>query len=730
MAKPPKKKRSAATRPAERKKPQSRPVQADRGDADIRARLDKRADFAWRDRTDLIHMGVVLVVALVLRMLFFYFNQKNNPVFYFPIMDALYHNDWAHDILAGGTWAADDVYFRGPLYPYLLAFLYKISGSSIAFAAFVQHVMGTLSAGLCYLLAREYFSRRVSLVAALGLALYWPIVYFEGELLIVTLIIFVNTLTFLAFAKAARRHNVWLYVVAGLLLGISTVARPSILAFYPAVPLFIWLTAKRAPSGTPGWVRRFVYTGVACAIVIAPFMVRNYVVGKAVVPVAASGGVNFYIGNNPASDGSTAIVPGTRADWWGGFEDAVAIAERDEGRKLRLAEVSSYYYGRGLDFFADRPGEAWGHMFKKLRLFWAGPERANNKFIYFFWHLAGFKYVPLPAFWLVAPFGLLGAVVLWPRRRELSIFYLFLLTYMLGVVAFFVNARFRLPVVPILLLFAAYGAAYIVDAFRQKNLRLAQAILVLAVAMVLVNHDYMWVREMRAYSNAISHNSIGNAYLKMGLGDTALEHFQLAYDINEESPTPPYELIARDVNYNLGLLLWERGLCSRAVEVLRQVSGTDQYALNAMDYLGDCYLKRSQLQEAINVYNRFMLLAPNDSRAITGLARCRAANGELEIAYEMLTSVVDPTGSVYAPTYIALAEVQRGLGKIDEAIESYTHIARYSGHEKDALLALAQLYVQKGDKEAAIRTLQTARNYFPPNDPTIGSLITQIRSGP
>lgn len=718
MAKSSKKKRASApktTKPSERGKPQRRSSE------DLVGPLDDRRVFRWRDRSDLVHLGVVLAAAFVLRMLFFYFNQKNNPVFQFPIMDALYHHDWAQDILAGGTWAADDVYFRGPLYPYLLALLYKVSGSSITFAVFFQHILGTLSAGLTFLLAREYFSPRVSLVAGLIAALYWPLVYFEGDLLIVTTIIFLNGLAFLLFAKAGRRGSAWLYALSGLVLGLSAIARPSVLIFFPAVPLFIFLTQRRR------WVSRTAIVAVAALVVITPVMVRNWVVGHAVVPVAASGGVNFYIGNNPLSDGSTAIVPGTRADWWGGFEDAIAIAERDEGRKLGLAEVSDYYFKRGIDYFNSQPGEAWRDMFKKLRLFWAGPERANNKFIYFFWHLAGMKYIPLPGFWIVTPLGLLGAFVLWRRRRELSMLYLFVAAYAVGVIAFFVNARFRLPVVPILILFAAYGTFYIIAAFRTKSMRLLPAVVVLAAATFVVNHDYLWVREMRSYSNAISHYSLGNAYLKMGLGETALDHFMTAERINSENPTPAYQLIARDVDYNLGILLWERGLCSRAIEVLSRVGGTDSFALTALDHLGDCYLKRNDVQKAANVYNRFVQIEPNDSRGVTGLARCYALSGDLQRAESMLEAIVDPSQAVYPPAYMALGEVQYAMGKIDQAIESFTNVARYAGYEKDALIRLAEMYRQKGDIDAAINALQTARNYAGPTDQTITNLINQLR---
>jgi tetratricopeptide (TPR) repeat protein len=110
------------------------------------------------------------------------------------------------------------------------------------------------------------------------------------------------------------------------------------------------------------------------------------------------------------------------------------------------------------------------------------------------------------------------------------------------------------------------------------------------------------------------------------------------------------------------------------------------------------------------------------------MARLQAASGNLEEAERMLRSVVDPTSSVFPPAYIALAEIQRSLGKTQEAIASYSDISKYTGYEKDALVALAELYQETGNVDAALQTLRRAANYFPLGDPTIRNWITRLQS--
>jgi len=688
--------------------------------------LDNATPFGRKNRRDWTDLALVVGVALVLRIAFFYLNKTFNPTFRFPIMDSLYHHEWALDLVNGGT-RGTDAFFRGPLYPYFLALLYKVSGNSIAFAVFVQHLIGSLTAGLIYLTGRDLFSRKVALVAGLTTALYWVLVYMEGDLLLETTFIFLNTLSMYLLLRGMKTHKLWLFAAGGFALGLATIDRPSIMVFFAAVPVAIYLATRHRPAGTRGWITRTVVTALACAIPIAPVMIRNYVVAKAIVPVGASGGVNFWIGNNPVSDGSTAIVPGTRADWWGGYNDAIALAEKDSGHKLTLAQVSDYYFAKGKQFIREHPDQAWPLMWKKFRMYWGAGERANDKYIYFFWQLAKMKYVPLPGFWLVGPLALLGGVLLWRRRNELAMFYLFITVYSLGVVAFFVNARFRLPIMPAMTLFSGYACVYIVDAYRQKSLALVKVLLILAPAALFVNSDYLYQKQMRAYSDAFSNFTLGNAYLKMGLKGTALAHYTRADEISQTYPTPAYNLIKRDVDYNLGTLLWEQGMCSRAIEVLARVGGADDEAMHALDCMGDCFLQRKDLENARQVFDQMTAISPRDERSITGRARVAALSGDYAGAERMLKEIVDPVHTVYPPAYLALAEVQRAQNKLDDAIQSYRNIATLDGYERNANLALAEIYRQRGDYPNALAAAQQALLHSPPGDTDVRNLVDMLR---
>lgn len=579
----------------------------------------------------LLYMGLIAVVALAIRLLYFYINKTQNPLFYHPILDARFHSDWATAIISGDFWG-DDVFFRAPLYPYLLAFIYKISGSSMAFAVFVQHVVGSVTCILVYLLARQFFAARIALLAGLLAALYWPLIYFEGDLLIVTLIVALDILALLTLTLALKRSDGRLFFVCGLVTGLSAIARPSILIFAIVVPLGLYLTTTRRgkPERDHRWLRRSVLVMAGIAVVVMPVIVRNYVVGRDVVPIASQGGVNFYIGNNPSANGTEARVPGARADLYGTYQGAIELAEQDLGRSLKPSEVSNYYFKKGVQFLLSSPEDAFALTLKKLYLFWAAIERSNSKYIQFFWREFGLGKVPLPGFWLVGPLGLLGGFLLWGRRRDLVFLYLFVISYSIGVIVFFVNGRFRLPVVPVLIIFSSYSLMYLYSALRKHRRLLPKALIVLVICVVVVDYDYVRFRGVRSLDEAATYLALGNAYMEQNRKSAALSAYEQAYSIQQRYPTQGYRQIAGTVDYQLGVLYNEKGYASRAVDALERIAPRDPRSLPANQLLAPLYEQLGRTGDAIRANQSIVAADPGASGALLALARLYRRAGDLE----------------------------------------------------------------------------------------------------
>jgi len=225
-------------------------------------------------------------------------------------MDELYHDQWARAVVEGRSFI-EGPYFRAPLYPYFLAAVYAVFGHGYVVPQVAQCLIGSASCGLVFLIGRQAFGRTVGAVAGFAAASYWMLIYFDNELLLPVLDVFFDLLLIGQLLPAARTPGLWTDLMAGLFLGLSAIVRPNALLFVPAV--LTWV----AVSDRAEWKRRLSHAAcfwAGCALPILPVTSRNYLRGGDRVLIASQGGVNFYIGNNPRSDGMTAIVPDTPGD--------------------------------------------------------------------------------------------------------------------------------------------------------------------------------------------------------------------------------------------------------------------------------------------------------------------------------------------------------------------------------------------------------------------------------
>ena len=439
----------------------------------------RRATWAW--------FLFVFALALVPRAIHLV-QIQSSPLIDAPILDEKIHHEWAAEFAAGRPWSVDRAsgaplpYFRAPLYVWFLGTVYGIAGVDPAVAPrLVQGVLGALGCGLLFLLGQRLFSRGVGLAAGLAMGLDWVLVLFDGELLIVPLIVFLDVALVLLLAIAYEKHRPPWWAAAGLVLGLSAIARPNVLLFAPAALAWILLVERRALPGAAFTL------GVLAAVL--PVTARNWIVGGERVLIASQGGVNFYIGNNPLSDGVTAVVPGTSPDWWQGYDQTHAMVARDLGRRPKEAEVSQWFFAKGRAFWSEQPGAALAGLARKARYLVNRQEWANNKCLYTFVD----EFAPatgwLPVgFWIVGPLGLLGIALSWRRARELFPLWGFLAAYGLSVALFFVNARFRAPLVPFLILYGASAAAWFVRRMRARERKpAALAGLALAALALFVN---------------------------------------------------------------------------------------------------------------------------------------------------------------------------------------------------------------------------------------------------
>lgn len=594
---------------------------------------------------------LILLGALLLRLL--YENDMvRSPYFGAPFLDELYHYTWAESI-AHGNLIGEKPFFRAPLYAYLLGALFSVAGPDLVLAKALQHLLGSIAAVIVYFLALRAFQRKaVGLLAGILTACYAPFIFFEGELLDISLQIFFYPLILLLGLQLLEAPTLHKAALLGVMIGLSAIARPAILVFLPVLVIFLWVNERHRLSASSR-LRHMSVIIVPMLVVIAPVTLHNAIAGRSFVPIATYGSINFYIGNNANADGFTSKTP-VRYLFFGQYRDSVELfAEREAalmlGHTPSSAEISHYWHTKARKFIAKHPVSFLRLLGKKFVLFWNAYEIKNNKNIYFVARYSPILRVLLTVFnfGLIAPVALLGCLVSLSRRRDPSalLLALFVATYMLTVILFFVNARYRLPVVPILICFAAFSVVWIVEKIKKQDLRaVLLAVLCLVLFGWLVNANWFNIQSQNIakdywsvancykekqhyeqalveYDKAIAHDpAYTEAYNNKGETYYLMENYQAAIPLFEKvvelDPSDP-----KGYN-NLGACYEAEGMLTKASDSYKQALRIAPDHVIARRNLGECYVKQGDIPRAVKTFQEVLRFYPENARAHYWLAVC------------------------------------------------------------------------------------------------------------
>lgn len=584
-------------------------------------------------------IAVILGIALVLRLAH-WVAVRRAPFVGELAMDSSEYDRWAREI-AGGDWLGHGrgVFFQAPLYPYLLAVLYKAVGPRLDAAYLAQIGLAVAGCYALYRAGRAMAGERAGLAAAALAAVYGPFLFYDVQLLkeslAVTVVCFL--LWTMAWGAAAgsetaagtHRGTAGRWLLAGALLGLLALLRENALLVVPFLLPLAWSAGKR---GRAGRAAAFL-AGVALAL--APVALRNGLVGGDFLPTTSQGGVNFFIGNNPRADGTyRPIVPGKQIPELERREPA-RIAEQVAGRPLTPAEVSRYWLHRGLAWARSHPGDYLRLTLRKLGLFWSWYEWPDAVDYYYIRGRSPVYRLPLLEFGGVTLLAALGLGSLGGgRARRLTPALLFAGAWMVSTVAFFLFARYRLPAVPALLLLAALPVAALVEGVQGWwHGRIASAAPPAPApewaAMAAGGSAEAPIR--RPATRAVR---AGRAGRIMGLGLAVVVAFALPRLASFE---PRLDL----VHYNLGRLAEERGDPALAARHYQAALAAAPDAFLAWLDLGNLAARRRDWPAALACYQRAAALEPDSDDAQSNLGGVYLAQGDLAAASRHLERALE-----------------------------------------------------------------------------------------
>jgi len=191
----------------------------------------------------------------------------------------------AYDRLARAFLAGHGIDWPGrvPLYPLWLAAVYAASGGSYRAVPIAQAFLGATAIPVAYLLGRRVFGHAAGLLTALGVALSCQLVLEVRPLMSEVLFTPVVLLAMLLLWDATREPAGWRVALAGAAVGVADLVRPTLL-FFPLVAPLAFAGRESARRAA----RHGLVYALGAALVVAPWLVRNYVRYHAVFPLALS----------------------------------------------------------------------------------------------------------------------------------------------------------------------------------------------------------------------------------------------------------------------------------------------------------------------------------------------------------------------------------------------------------------------------------------------------------
>jgi 4-amino-4-deoxy-L-arabinose transferase-like glycosyltransferase len=550
-------------------------------------------------------LALIFLLALGLRLLYLH-EVSDQPFFRTLIIDQAAYDAWAQKI-AGGDWLGTEPFYQDPLYPYLLALVYKIAGRSLPLVYFLQALLSSAAGLALYGVGRRYFGdRRAGLLAALFWAAYKVDFFFVGQVEKTASGIALLILALWLLLRFRDRPRLPAAIAAGLASGLLLIYRGNFLLVAPLLLLALGIEACR----NLGRKAAAPLSALALSFLIVPALttLHNYAQSGELIVTTAQGGINLYVGNY-------------RGNRWGAGKDPEfarrvplyeqadfqAEARRRAGRTLAPAELSRFWTREAGKEIAADPGLFLARLGRKTLLILNRHEVPDNlSYDFFRQRFSRLLRLPLPAFWLAGPFGLAGMALALSRRRG-GFLALLVAGYAATLLATYVVSRYRLPLVPPLLLFAAYGLVEMAAAVKKRERRPAVVYLAALLVVGVVGYP-RW----RPPNFEQSYEKLGNAYAGQGDATLAIESFQQALALNPR---------LAGAWTGLGLAFEESNRPEEADEAyLRAVAAAPENA-PAHFLLGRSLERKGRQAEAESEYRRALKLDPGLTRAREALRR-------------------------------------------------------------------------------------------------------------
>jgi tetratricopeptide (TPR) repeat protein len=677
---------------------------------------------------------LLIAIALIPRLIAL-FDLTDSPVFLQPVLDEETYHQTALQIASGDV-IGSRAFWQAPLYPYFLGLIYAVVGVNIFAAKLIQILLSAINCYLLFRLSERVFDRRVAWLA-FGIAVFFgPFIFFATSLLAPTLI---NLLTLAALllltSYSEDRSNIKI-LLAGFLLGLAQIGHGMMVAFVPFVVLWMLLSdhnIARIRNALPA-VGLLLAGFISVVIVTA---VRNYAVEDELVLVSANFGANFYLGNHPNYDSTTAIRPGLE---WDEF-----IQEAASEGAVTPGQSSSYFSDKAWSNIANDPVAFIGLLFKKAHLLLAGDEIKRNIDIY---HFGGYSLLLQMLTWqsiLKFPTGLILPlaitwVLVWPFTKgsmstSRALLLMFALSQAAAILLFFVSTRYRLPIMIPATIFASALIWQCIDLVKSREFLKLGYVAVPLIGMTVCCNLPRYDRSNRDLAENAFYEGLATS--RAGDLEGALRKYEEALSLRPDYPMALYnislihrrlgheqeaqdaldELVTRNPNSFMAHLIagkarLDNGNFAAAESELKSALRINPRSAEALVNLGHLYRTMKDTTQAMSVLRSALSINPKSYKAYNQIGALYYEKGDLINAEANFREAYRLNGT-YVSALNNLATVLSSRNRIDEAERLLVRANFVDPTDVSVLLNLGSVKLRKKHAKEALNLFDSAVSLAP-----------------
>lgn len=187
---------------------------------------------------------------------------------------------------------------RPPIYPLFLAIIYYIFGRNYFVVYIIQSIISSLSNSLLFVFLNLFFNIKTTFITCLICSIWPAFVVYSGLICSETLYIFLFLSFLIIYFKAYFSNKTFLYILAGVILGISNLTRSTVV-IYPIFLIFFFLLFKFDTK----LIFKTLLMFIVSLAVISPWTIRNYIVFKRFLLINTAAAELFWSGTYIPWDG-------------------------------------------------------------------------------------------------------------------------------------------------------------------------------------------------------------------------------------------------------------------------------------------------------------------------------------------------------------------------------------------------------------------------------------------